>query len=204
MLVASCWSATTRACTGSPCGWPAAAMPNCASGLLPSFPLPVSPGFDWRRELGPIHRDAGRVARLLATARSRRRRRLTRSSHERRTWRRDRHPSRYHSRCGLDRGHNGRRLGRPHDLGRWPTARRPRLASPDRRRPQGVTIYDVAGRRAELLLLHGVRPLAAELERWRVFSDRRIPAGKSWRSHLGIRLESARCVIVVWSEHTAA
>ena len=51
---------------------------------------------------------------------------------------------------------------------------------------KGVTIYDVAGRRAELLLLHGVRPLAAELERWRAPSDRRIPAGKSWRSHLGI------------------
>ena len=47
-----------------------------------------------------------------------------------------------------------------------------------------------------------VRPLAAELERrgWRVFWDQRIPAGKSWRSHIGVRLVSARCVIVVWSE----
>ena len=54
--------------------------------------------------------------------------------------------------------------------------------------------------------LEWVRPLAAELERrgWRVFWDRRIPAGKSWRSHLGTRLESTRCVIVVWSEHAAA
>jgi formylglycine-generating enzyme required for sulfatase activity len=48
-----------------------------------------------------------------------------------------------------------------------------------------------------------VRPLAAELERrgWRVFWDQRIPTGKSWRSHISTRLESARCVIVVWSEH---
>ena len=48
-----------------------------------------------------------------------------------------------------------------------------------------------------------VRPLAAELERrgWSVFWDQRIPAGKSWRSHIGARLENARCVIVVWSEH---
>ena len=48
-----------------------------------------------------------------------------------------------------------------------------------------------------------MRPLAAELERrsWRVFWDRRIPAGKSWRSHIDVRLENARCVIVVWSEH---
>lgn len=48
-----------------------------------------------------------------------------------------------------------------------------------------------------------VRPLAAELERrgWQVFWDQRIPAGKSWRSHIGVRLEAARCVIVVWSEH---
>lgn len=47
-----------------------------------------------------------------------------------------------------------------------------------------------------------VRPLAAELERrgWRVFWDQRIPAGKSWRNHIGVRLEAARCVIVVWSE----
>ncbi len=50
--------------------------------------------------------------------------------------------------------------------------------------------------------LEWVRPLAAELERhgWRVFWDQRIPAGKSWRSHIGARLEAARCVIVVWSE----
>lgn len=48
-----------------------------------------------------------------------------------------------------------------------------------------------------------VRPLAAELERrgWQVFWDQRIPAGKSWRSHIGVRLEAARCIIVVWSGH---
>ncbi len=51
-----------------------------------------------------------------------------------------------------------------------------------------------------------VRPLAMALERrrWRVFWDRRIPAGKTWRSHLGVKLDIARCVIVVWSEHAAA
>jgi hypothetical protein len=50
--------------------------------------------------------------------------------------------------------------------------------------------------------LEWVRPLAAELERrgWRVFWDQRVPAGRSWRGHIGTRLESARCVIVVWSE----
>ena len=51
--------------------------------------------------------------------------------------------------------------------------------------------------------LEWVRPLAVELDRrgWDVFWDQRIPTGKSWRSHIGVRLENARCVIVVWSEH---
>ncbi len=46
-----------------------------------------------------------------------------------------------------------------------------------------------------------VRPLAAELERRgrSVFWDRRIPAGKSWRSHIGKAVKAARCVVVVWS-----
>lgn len=50
--------------------------------------------------------------------------------------------------------------------------------------------------------LEWVRPLAAELEArgWRVFWDRRIPAGKDWRSHIGTALEAARSVVVVWSE----
>ena len=54
--------------------------------------------------------------------------------------------------------------------------------------------------------LEWVRPLAAELEAcgWRVFWDRRIPAGKDWRSHIGAALEAARCVVVVWSEHSIA
>lgn len=49
-----------------------------------------------------------------------------------------------------------------------------------------------------------VRPLAAELARcgWSVFWDRRVPAGKSWRSYIGAALEKARCVVVVWSEHS--
>jgi formylglycine-generating enzyme required for sulfatase activity len=46
-----------------------------------------------------------------------------------------------------------------------------------------------------------VRPLAAELERGgrSVFWDRRIPAGQTWRSHIGRALKHSRCVVVVWS-----
>lgn len=35
-----------------------------------------------------------------------------------------------------------------------------------------------------------------------VFWDRRIPAGRSWREHIGAALESARCVVAVWSRHS--
>src|SRR5918994_1276189 len=49
-----------------------------------------------------------------------------------------------------------------------------------------------------------VAPLVAALEAhgWAVFWDRRIPAGKTWRSHIGRALEEARCVVVAWSEHS--
>ena len=49
-----------------------------------------------------------------------------------------------------------------------------------------------------------IRPLVQVLEKrgWSVFWDRRIPAGKSWRSHIGQALEDARCVVVVWSKHS--
>jgi hypothetical protein len=43
---------------------------------------------------------------------------------------------------------------------------------------------------------------ALEAHNWSVFWDRRIPAGQSWRSHIGRALEQARCVIVAWSEHS--
>jgi TIR domain len=48
-----------------------------------------------------------------------------------------------------------------------------------------------------------VAPLVAALEArgWVVFWDRRIPAGQTWRSHIGRALEKARCVVVAWSEH---
>jgi hypothetical protein len=48
-----------------------------------------------------------------------------------------------------------------------------------------------------------VAPLVAALEArgWAVFWDRRIPAGQTWRSHIGRALEKARCVVVAWSEH---
>jgi formylglycine-generating enzyme required for sulfatase activity len=51
-----------------------------------------------------------------------------------------------------------------------------------------------------------VRPLATELERRgrSVFWDRRVPAGKDWRSHIGTALEQARCVVVIWSRHSIA
>jgi hypothetical protein len=42
---------------------------------------------------------------------------------------------------------------------------------------------------------------ALEARGWSVFWDRRIPAGQTWRSHIGGALEQARCVVVAWSEH---
>jgi hypothetical protein len=35
-----------------------------------------------------------------------------------------------------------------------------------------------------------------------VFWDRRTPAGRSWREHIGSALERARCVLAVWSRHS--
>ena len=43
---------------------------------------------------------------------------------------------------------------------------------------------------------------ALEARGWSVFWDRRIPAGQTWRSHIGRALEQARCVVVAWSEHS--
>lgn len=49
-----------------------------------------------------------------------------------------------------------------------------------------------------------VQPLADVLAQhgWSVFWDRRIPAGKTWRSHIGQGLADAHCVIVAWSPHS--
>src|SRR5574339_574712 len=46
--------------------------------------------------------------------------------------------------------------------------------------------------------------LAALLERegWSVWWDRRIPAGRTWRSVLEDALDESRCMIVLWSEHS--
>jgi hypothetical protein len=46
-----------------------------------------------------------------------------------------------------------------------------------------------------------VQPLVHVLESqgWTVFWDRRIPTGKTWRSHIGQALADAKCVIVAWS-----
>jgi hypothetical protein len=41
---------------------------------------------------------------------------------------------------------------------------------------------------------------ALKAEGWSVFWDRRVPAGKTWRDHIGQALTSARCVLVVWSK----
>lgn len=41
-----------------------------------------------------------------------------------------------------------------------------------------------------------------EKQGWSVFWDRRIPAGKMWRNHIGVALHSAKCVIVAWSNHS--
>jgi TIR domain-containing protein/Big-like domain-containing protein len=49
-----------------------------------------------------------------------------------------------------------------------------------------------AGQLAELL----------EAEGWPVWWDRRIPAGRTWRSVLEDALDDARCMIVLWSEHS--
>ena len=41
-----------------------------------------------------------------------------------------------------------------------------------------------------------------EAEGWRVWWDRRIPAGRSWRSVLEEAVDGARCMIVLWSENS--
>jgi TIR domain len=43
---------------------------------------------------------------------------------------------------------------------------------------------------------------ALEARGWSLFWDRHIPAGQTWRSHIGRALEQARCVVVAWSEHS--
>jgi len=45
------------------------------------------------------------------------------------------------------------------------------------------------------------RHLAEVLQQYgSVFWDRTIPTGKTWRQHIGAELESARCLVVAWSE----
>ena len=39
---------------------------------------------------------------------------------------------------------------------------------------------------------------------WKVFFDRRIPAGTTWAEYIGKELESSKCVIVVWSQASLA
>jgi hypothetical protein len=41
-----------------------------------------------------------------------------------------------------------------------------------------------------------------EGEGWSVWWDRRIPAGRTWRSVLEDALDESRCMIVLWSEHS--
>lgn len=50
---------------------------------------------------------------------------------------------------------------------------------------------------------HAVRLAAAFTGHgWTVFWDRSIPAGKTWRQVIGNALADARCVIVLWSQHS--
>ena len=43
---------------------------------------------------------------------------------------------------------------------------------------------------------------ALEKQGWSVFWDRRIPAGTTWRDHIGRALSESKCVIVGWSVHS--
>src|SRR3954454_23348705 len=43
---------------------------------------------------------------------------------------------------------------------------------------------------------------ALEARGWSVFWDWRIPAGKTWRAHIGRALDAASCVVVAWSKHS--
>ena len=49
-----------------------------------------------------------------------------------------------------------------------------------------------------------IKQLAETLEGqgWTVFWDRTIAAGHTWRSTIGMALETAGCVVVAWSEHS--
>jgi TIR domain len=51
-----------------------------------------------------------------------------------------------------------------------------------------------------------IEPLVAafQAQGWSVFWDRHIPAGQSWRSHIGQALQNAKCVVVVWTYHSVA
>ena len=54
--------------------------------------------------------------------------------------------------------------------------------------------------------LERTKQLAAVLDNigWKVFIDRRIPAGKTWADYIGKELENSKCVIVVWSQASLA
>lgn len=41
-----------------------------------------------------------------------------------------------------------------------------------------------------------------EAQGWSVFWDRDIPSGESWRNYLAGALERARCVVVLWTDHS--
>ena len=49
-----------------------------------------------------------------------------------------------------------------------------------------------------------MKPLVRLLEAggWDVFWDRTIPPGETWHSWIGRSLEQARCIMVVWSQHS--
>jgi TIR domain len=51
-----------------------------------------------------------------------------------------------------------------------------------------------------------IEPLVTAFQEqgWSVFWDRHIPAGQSWRSHIGESLRDAKCVVVVWSRHSVS
>ncbi|MCG6875022.1 MAG: TIR domain-containing protein [Betaproteobacteria bacterium] len=45
---------------------------------------------------------------------------------------------------------------------------------------------------------------ALQEQGWSIFWDRHIPAGQTWRSHIGEALRDARCVVVAWSHHSVS
>lgn len=48
----------------------------------------------------------------------------------------------------------------------------------------------------------GVLVRALESQGLSVWWDRQIPAGRTWREHIGAALGAARCVVVAWSTHS--